>query len=148
MKALSILQPWAALIVAGVKDIENRSWPTKQRGEILVHAGKGFDIEAFMWLRNNFIRMGLSSADACKVGDLLDRMNPKTMERGGIIGKVELVDCVKDHASPWKAEGTFGFVLRNATALPFRPLRGQLGFFEVADDLIHQPMLSHKESEC
>ena len=39
MKALSIKQPWAWLIVNGFKDIENRTWRTKIRGEFLIHAG-------------------------------------------------------------------------------------------------------------
>jgi len=41
MKAISIRQPWAWLIVNGYKDIENRSWPTKFRGRVLIHASKG-----------------------------------------------------------------------------------------------------------
>ena len=43
MKALSIKQPWAWLIVNGYKDIENRTWKTNYRGTFLVHASKGFD---------------------------------------------------------------------------------------------------------
>lgn len=39
MKTISIKQPWASLIVEGVKDIENRTWRTKFRGRVLVHAG-------------------------------------------------------------------------------------------------------------
>ncbi|MCB2188832.1 MAG: ASCH domain-containing protein [Deltaproteobacteria bacterium] len=38
MKCLSIRQPWASLIVAGMKDVENRSWATKYRGPVLIHA--------------------------------------------------------------------------------------------------------------
>ncbi|NBF09766.1 ASCH domain-containing protein [Pseudomonas sp. Fl4BN1] len=41
MKALSIRQPWAWLIIHGGKDVENRSWHTKYRGRFLVHASKG-----------------------------------------------------------------------------------------------------------
>ncbi|HDU8694716.1 TPA: ASCH domain-containing protein, partial [Morganella morganii subsp. morganii] len=41
MKAISIRQPWAWLIVNGHKDIENRSWRTKYRGQVLVHASQG-----------------------------------------------------------------------------------------------------------
>jgi hypothetical protein len=41
MKALSIRQPWAWLIVKGYKDIENRTWATKLRGRVFVHASKG-----------------------------------------------------------------------------------------------------------
>ena len=51
MKALSIMQPWAWLIANGHKDIENRSWPTRYRGPVLIHAGKredeGFDPRDF-----------------------------------------------------------------------------------------------------
>src|SRR5437016_10859136 len=43
MKALSVRQPWAWLIVNGHKDIENRSWQTKFRGKLLIHAGQRFD---------------------------------------------------------------------------------------------------------
>src|SRR5436189_5084024 len=39
MKALSVRQPWAWLIVNGYKDIENRDWATKRRGRIWIHAG-------------------------------------------------------------------------------------------------------------
>lgn len=40
MKALTIRQPWASLIAEGVKTIETRSWSTKYRGPIAIHAGK------------------------------------------------------------------------------------------------------------
>lgn len=45
MKALSILQPWAWLITAGHKDIENRRWWTNYRGPFLIHAGKKWGAE-------------------------------------------------------------------------------------------------------
>lgn len=41
MKALSLLQPWATLVVLGVKKIETRSWRTPYRGELLIHASLG-----------------------------------------------------------------------------------------------------------
>ena len=37
MKALSIKPPWAGLILAGIKDIENRTWKTAYRGPLLIH---------------------------------------------------------------------------------------------------------------
>ena len=44
MKTLSIRNPWAYLIAYGVKDVENRSWKTDYRGELLIHAsGKSDD---------------------------------------------------------------------------------------------------------
>lgn len=41
MKAISLLQPWASLVIMGVKTIETRSWNTKYRGKILIHASLG-----------------------------------------------------------------------------------------------------------
>lgn len=40
MKALTIRQPWASLIAHGVKTIETRSWSTKYRGPLAIHAGR------------------------------------------------------------------------------------------------------------
>jgi hypothetical protein len=48
---------------------------------------------------------------------------------GGIVGEAEIVDCVTSHPSEFFF-GPFGFVIRNARPLPFRPCRGMLGFFE------------------
>lgn len=46
MKVLTIKQPWATLIIQGDKRFEFRSWQTKYRGDLLIHAGKGIDKEA------------------------------------------------------------------------------------------------------
>lgn len=111
MKALSIMQPWAWLICAGHKDIENRSWPTRFRGPVLIHAGKKFDGEddANDWAWPQIER-------------------PDDFDMGGIVGEAEIVDCITASPSPW-FYGPYGFVIRNARLLPFRPCRGQLGFF-------------------
>ena len=74
MKVLTIKQPWATLIMQGNKRFEFRSWQTKYRGELLIHAGKGIDKEAMKRLANYI---------------------PKDMPTGKILGKVILVDCVK-----------------------------------------------------
>lgn len=42
MKALSLTQPWATLVATGAKQIETRSWSTKYRGPLYIHAAKGF----------------------------------------------------------------------------------------------------------
>ena len=126
MKALSIRQPWAWLILHAGKDIENRDWPTRYRGPILIHASKGMT------------RSEYDDAEATAYGTLRllgptsDFPLPKfnDIERGGIIGQVDLVDCVQDSTSPWFF-GKYGFVLRNPKPLPFTPLKGQLGFFDV-----------------
>lgn len=114
MKALSIQQPWAWLIVNGHKDIENRDWPTKGRGRFLVHAGKKLDKQSLEYLKEEYP----------------DLPWPEMFDLGGIVGEAHIVDCVTQSASPWFC-GTYGFVIRDAMPLPFRPYRGQLGFFEV-----------------
>lgn len=39
MRALTLHQPWASLVALGVKTIETRSWSTKYRGPLAIHAG-------------------------------------------------------------------------------------------------------------
>lgn len=134
MKALSIRQPWASLIVLGIKDIENRTWATRQRGPVFVHASKGmtrdehadaieFAVEA--------IRADPRNAGATKIRTLRELgLAFDSLPRGGVIGTVEIVDCVNRSESPWFV-GDYGFVLANAKPLPFQPFKGALGFFEV-----------------
>lgn len=45
MKVISVIQPWATLIALGEKKFETRSWKTKYRGEIGIHASKKIDKE-------------------------------------------------------------------------------------------------------
>jgi hypothetical protein len=116
MKALSIREPWAWLIVKGYKDIENRSWRTNYRGRFLVHAGLKFDFDGYEWVRSNFD---------------ISMPRPNEFSTGGILGEVELVDCVDTSMSPWFS-GPYGFVLANPKQLPFQNLLGKLNFFEVS----------------
>lgn len=137
MKALSIKQPWAWLIVNGYKDIENRDWrrdnpDLKFRGECLIHTGLHDDKEAYGWLRENF-------------EDLWAEI-PVDLELGGIVGTCEIVDCVKEHSSPWFF-GRYGFVIRNAKAQEFRPCVGSLGFFTPNFDLQYKPRPPKKEKK-
>lgn len=46
MKVITVKQPFATLIAEGLKEYEFRTWKTKYRGDILIHAGKGIDKEA------------------------------------------------------------------------------------------------------
>ncbi len=74
MKVLTIKQPWATLIMQGDKRFEFRSWQTKYRGDLLIHAGKGIDKVAMK---------------------RLERYLPNELPFGKILGKVTLVDCVR-----------------------------------------------------
>ena len=74
MKALTIKQPWATLIMQGDKRFEFRSWQTKYRGDLLIHAGQSIDKEAMKRLAKYL---------------------PEELPYGKILGKVKLVDCIK-----------------------------------------------------
>jgi hypothetical protein len=119
MKALSVQQPWAWLVINGIKDIENRKWSTKFRGEFLIHTGRTFDMKGYCWIEENMP----------EVFAMLPELGAFRM--GGIVGKATLVDCIMQSESKWFF-GPYGFVLTRATSLPWRPYRGKLGFFEVA----------------
>jgi len=114
MKALSTKQPWAHLIVAGIKPIENRSWTTRYRGPLLIHASRRMSVEI----------------------EAIEKVFGITIERaqlqfGALIGVADLVDVITESSSPW-FEGPFGFVLKNARKITPIPWRGQLSLFDVA----------------
>ncbi|MFH1486692.1 MAG: ASCH domain-containing protein [Chloroflexota bacterium] len=118
MKALSIRQPWAWLIANGYKDVENRTWPTKFRGRVYIHAGLKGDWSAWGFIREQ-MREGYTGA-----------MTGAAV-LGAIIGEVDIVGCVTESDSPW-FEGPYGFVLANPVAYETPiPYKGHLGFFEV-----------------
>lgn len=125
VKALSIRQPWAWLIVHGFKDVENRSWSTQFRGLLLVHAGRTLDPRAAYAVE-------LARSRGIAVPEVDD------LPRGAIVGCVQVVDCVTAHTSPW-FEGPYAFVLGNARPLDPTPMRGMLGLFEAPYMLEPQP---------
>lgn len=80
MKVLSILQPWATLAVMGYKKIETRSWNTKYRGPLLIHASK----------KKIKVQEGMYELFS-ELGDIPGFMdNYKDLPYGEIIGKVNL----------------------------------------------------------
>ena len=123
MKALSIRQPWAWLILNAGKDVENRNWPTRLRGRVLIHASKGMSVEEYD-AAIAFVRARIAGGVEIPAWE--------TLHRGGIVGEIRIADCVSRSASPWFV-GRFGFVLRDPRPLPFRPCRGALGFFDVPE---------------
>ena len=134
MLALSIRQPWASLILKAGKNIENRDWPTKYRGRILVHAAKGMtraEHEDAIAFAVEAIKADPRNVGAERKVTLRDLgFAFEDLPRGGIFGSVEIVACMTDSSSPWFV-GRYGFMLREPQPLPFVPYRGQLGFFDV-----------------
>jgi len=118
MKALSIRQPWAWLIVNGYKDIENRSWNTKYRGPVLIHASaRAVAPEDYL--------------EALSISRSLGVHLPGRDEfrYGGIVGMATITGTCESSPSPWFF-GPVGFQLKDARVLAFYPLRGRLSFFE------------------
>jgi hypothetical protein len=54
---------------------------------------------------------------------------PSELERGGIVGVVDVIDCVESHKSKWFEKGSFGWVLAKPRRLKFRPCKGALSLF-------------------
>jgi hypothetical protein len=101
--------------VNGFKDVENRPRRTHYRGPLLIQAG-------------------LSKAKFKEdVQDDIEKRHgirfPDELEFGGVVGIVELVDCLDRFRSPWYAPDNFAWILSNPRRLAFRECKGQLGLF-------------------
>jgi hypothetical protein len=136
VKVLSVRQPWAWALIHGAKDVENRTWPTKHRGLVAIHAGKQFDMGKRDW---HNMSMGEFGEPWHTMARGYNQQRAHVL--GAIIGLVELYDCVPSYEcdSPWKAGDDpdyFCWLVRNPIALaePI-PLKGVLGLFDVADSL-------------
>jgi len=57
------------------------------------------------------------------------------LQRGGVVGATNIVDCVSSHTSPWY-EGKFGFILDGSRSMPFFPWKGALGLRDVPAGLL------------
>jgi hypothetical protein len=89
MKALSIKNPWAHLIAKGIKPIENRTWYTKHRGRIYIHASAKQADFVFTF-------------DQCDALTAANYKKPEpAMVFSAIIGEVDIIDCVQGHTSVW-----------------------------------------------
>ncbi len=123
MKAISIRQPWAWLIVNGYKVIENRSWNTKFRGPVLIHASSRKPTVAEVMLAREILRQ-TAGADAS-----LRMPKPEHFELGGFVGMATITGTCESSSSPWFF-GPVGFQLKDARSVAFYPMRGRLSFFD------------------
>jgi ASCH domain len=124
VKVLTVRQPWAHLIVAGLKTIENRTWRTNYRGPLYIHAASKMHDRPVAKIERQF-------------GVTID---PDGLTLGAVIGRVNLIDIVTQSDSLW-FEGPFGWVLQDAEAITNAPLRGQMDLFEIPAKTVRQPSL-------
>lgn len=129
MKTLTLIQPWATLIMIGAKKIETRSWSTKYRGPIAIHAGKKIDNDFFI---------NPSFSEIIKQYNL----DEKSIPQGCILGTCTIKDVIKseyliNNISEDELllgnynKGRFGWVLNDIC--PFDtpiPAKGKLGLWE------------------
>jgi len=148
MKALSVKNPWAYLECIGIKDIENRTWPTSFRGRVLIHVSKK---GANFW-----------DSNVCFIVDNeLRKLNTPeyTNSFGSIIGSVEIVDCVQNHPSIWAEKGTvkvfskaknkiiekpiYNWVLKNPILFekPILNVKGTLSFWNYEIEIPNNTMM-------
>lgn len=159
IKVLSILQPWASLVVSGHKRIETRSWNTKYRGELYIHASMGKNYKK-LDANDNLYRFYYKLLSHNQVVPFY------RLPFGAIIGKVDLVDTnstleLFGHRNPspnnlitpidiWRdaiseqelafgdySDNRFGWLLANPVKFkkPI-PAKGQLGIWNYDEKLI------------
>jgi activating signal cointegrator 1 len=136
MKCLSVRQPWAMLILRGVKQFETRTWRTDYRGPLAIHASRQQDDAVKELCRQPLLRGLLAAAGYTGLADL---------PRGCVLGVVDLIDCLLvppeglaealvELALGDYRPGRFAWQLANPRPLA-EPLRmpGQLSLFEIPD---------------
>lgn len=128
--ALTLKQPWAALLATGRKTIEVRRWPTARRGRILIHAARVPDPRPECW--------ALVPPELESVAKL----------NGGILGAGDLTGCQAyrtleaftadqprhlNRPEWFEQPVLYGFTFANLELLPFRAYPGWMRFFEVLE---------------
>ena len=136
--ALSIREPWAYLICAGYKDVENRDRLLSVRKlplRIYVHAGQTAASSNEHARAFSLLIRERGSNEAKKVMQAYRDAGPAIM--GAIIGEVTIVNCLQrlpgdrnNLYSNWHEEGKWGLILSRAELYekPI-PCSGSLGFF-------------------
>ncbi len=132
MKALSIKQPWAHLIVHGaggnIKTIETRLWRTDHRGDLLIVSSKRPDAHMMAACRLQAYESFSSVSWGCTEND---------MEFGKAIGVAHLVDCREMREGDEAAAlcpvypGAWAWVFDDVKAIDPFPVRGQLRLYDV-----------------
>jgi hypothetical protein len=120
VRVLTVRQPHAHLLIhgspsGGLKDVENRSKPTKHHGILLIQASPKVDQAAYA----EYIAEGveLPPADELVIG--------------AIIGLVQLTGCIRDSRSRWAIPGYCHWLVTSPRAAdPVIPIKGQLAMFD------------------
>lgn len=139
LQALTVYQPWAQALALGIKSIETRSWPTRHRGLLAIHAG------SYIFPGNKYCQDLLDNIKDIG-GDIAPLAGISDWPRGAIIAVGRLVDCLEMVKAPsmneagWGVFGTgrYGWVLDDAIQLPSPIITpGKQGLWRVDDGHAH-----------
>lgn len=119
-KILSVHQPFAWLIVNGVKQIEYRSWGTRYRGRLLIHACGKAPKDALQSVSIALLEIGDPPLESDEIDDVT--------RTGAIIGTVDLIDCKL-------VDGEYCWILENPCMIEPVPWSGRLGLTPAPDNL-------------
>jgi hypothetical protein len=130
LRTLSVRQPWAYAIVYLGKGVENRSWPTRHRGDLAIHAGKSL--------------AEFSAPGRPDFAALMPGLPPVgSLAFGAIVGVVRLVDCVRFaevQGRPFAEPLGWCWILEGPRPIGLIPWPGRLGLFEVPDGVLRGAM--------
>lgn len=135
MKALSVMEPWASLIIYGPKDSENRTWATNYRGPLVICASAklepGWQPSSWNAMLADMLEEDIQIPERLNC-DLRKAVNP-----GHALGIVDVIGCDREMRSYWDERDQYHFRLANKRAFrnPFK-VKGQLGFYEISDRLV------------
>jgi hypothetical protein len=128
--ALSLKQPWAALLVHGHKTIEVRRWPTARRGRVLIHAARVPDPRPEAWARvpPELREAARLAGGILGAGDLTGCLTYRNVE-------AFLADAARHLNDPswFRPPALYGFTFANLMPLPFRRYPGYVRFFPVEE---------------
>lgn len=92
MKAITVWQPWAGALAAGIKENETRSWATKYRGPLAIHSA----MKAIQHTWSNLYMNDEAREVICRRLELPGIIDgPATFPMGCILATAELVDCIR-----------------------------------------------------
>jgi hypothetical protein len=143
MKALTVRQPWAWAISSGHKRVENRSWATRYRGQLAIHAGLAWDQDGVAAL-----------LELCDFGQALPPKwwtEPGVLPAGAVVAVVDLIGVCSETVStmrraplgqvwcgcgPWAVPGAHHWQRDDVRGLAEPvPCRGAQGIWTVPDDV-------------
>lgn len=140
MKALTVNQPWAVLLAADATRYSVRSWHTRYRGPLALHAGRTFTPEAIDVCLHEEVKPLLARAGyeyivQLPLQALVGVADLVACIRAGDQGQLDPTDPVVRRESVSPESWVWVFAKARPPARPV-PCRGRPGLFSVPDDLI------------